>query len=104
MGERFFQIDERITTPQALDLVIKATDCGAITPGQIPGLLQDWLAPPSSSSGIAMTILIGGRHAKRIYGSEMTGRDAQVRQAFDNQARDRRIGITSPEVLGHLFW
>lgn len=53
LGERFLQIDERIaryrdrrvTNPQAHDLVIKATDCGAITPSQIPGVLQEWRTP-----------------------------------------------------------
>ena len=53
LGERFLQIDERIaryrdrriTNPQAHNLVIKATDCGAITPSQIPGVLQEWRTP-----------------------------------------------------------
>lgn len=53
LGERFLQIDERIaryrerrvTNPQAHDLVIKAVDCQAITPSQIPGVLQEWRTP-----------------------------------------------------------
>ena len=53
LGERFLQIDERIaryrdrrvTHPQAHDLVIKAVDCQAITPSQIPAVLKEWREP-----------------------------------------------------------
>jgi hypothetical protein len=53
LGERFFQIDERIaryrdrrvTHPQAHDLVIKAVNCQAITPSQIPAVLKEWREP-----------------------------------------------------------
>lgn len=53
LGERFLQIDERIaryrdrriTSPQAHDLVIKAVDCQAITPSQIPSVLKEWREP-----------------------------------------------------------
>ena len=53
LGDHFHRIDERIaayrgrriTNPQAHDLVIKATDCQAITPSQIPAVLQEWRKP-----------------------------------------------------------
>ncbi|MCB1085491.1 MAG: DUF932 domain-containing protein [Verrucomicrobiae bacterium] len=53
LGERFLRIDERIaryrdrriTQAQAHDLVIKATDCGAILPSQIPDVLREWRTP-----------------------------------------------------------
>ena len=53
LGDHFHQIDERIaayrgrriTQPQAHDLVIKAVDCRAITPSQIPGMLKEWREP-----------------------------------------------------------
>lgn len=53
LGDHFHRIDERIaayrgrriTNPQAHDLVIKATDCNAITPSQIPVVLEEWRKP-----------------------------------------------------------
>ncbi len=50
LGDRFRQLDERIaayrgrtlTAPKAHDLVIKAIDCRAITPSQVPGVLAEW--------------------------------------------------------------
>ena len=53
LGDRFHRIDDRIAAylsrrindPQAHDLVIKATDCGALMPSQIPAVLQEWRAP-----------------------------------------------------------
>lgn len=53
LGERFLQIDERIaryrdrriTHPQAHDLVIKAVDCQALMPSQIPAVLKEWREP-----------------------------------------------------------
>jgi hypothetical protein len=53
LGDRFHQLDERIsayrdrrvTHPQAHDLVIKAVDCRAITPTQVPEVLHQWREP-----------------------------------------------------------
>ena len=53
LGDRFHQIDERIaayrsrrvTGQQAHDAIIKAVDCRAITPSQIPDVLQEWRKP-----------------------------------------------------------
>jgi hypothetical protein len=35
----------RITNPQAHDLLIKAVDCRAITPTQVPDVLHEWRQP-----------------------------------------------------------
>ena len=53
LGDRFHQLDERITAyrakrigdPAAHDLVIRAVDCKAITPSQIPRVLKVWRKP-----------------------------------------------------------
>lgn len=53
LGERFFQINERIaryrdrhiTHPQTHDLAIKAVDCQALMPSQIPAVLREWREP-----------------------------------------------------------
>lgn len=53
LGERFLQVDERIaryrdrriTAPLAHDLVIKAVDCQALMPSQIPAVLKEWREP-----------------------------------------------------------
>ena len=53
LGDRFQQLDERydayrsrrMTNPQAHDLIIRAVDCRAITPSQVPEVLQHWREP-----------------------------------------------------------
>jgi len=53
LGDRFHRIDERIaayrgrrvTNAQAHDIVIRAVDCRAVTPSQIPVVLQEWREP-----------------------------------------------------------
>jgi hypothetical protein len=53
LGTRLVQLDQRIeayrdlgvTNARAHDLVIKATDCRAITTSQIPGVLANWREP-----------------------------------------------------------
>lgn len=53
LGEFFYKEDNRIEAyrnralddPRAHDLVIKAVDCRAITPSQIPGVLKAWREP-----------------------------------------------------------
>lgn len=53
LGDRFHQLDERIAAyrakriedPAAHDLVIRAVDCKAITPSQIPRVLKAWRKP-----------------------------------------------------------
>ena len=53
LGDRFRKIDRRIEAyqgrslndPQAHDLVIRAVDCRAITPTQVPVVLKEWRKP-----------------------------------------------------------
>jgi hypothetical protein len=53
LGDRFHQLDERITAyrakpipdPTAHDLVVRAVDCKAISPSQIPHVLREWRKP-----------------------------------------------------------
>ena len=53
LGDRFHHVDQRIaayrshrvTDKQAHDLVIRAIDCRAITPTQVPEVLQEWRKP-----------------------------------------------------------
>lgn len=53
LGGHFCQMDERVeayrarrvTDPQAHDLVVKAVDCRAITPTQVPDMLRGWREP-----------------------------------------------------------
>jgi len=53
LGDQFHKIDQRIEAyrsrqlrdPQAHDLVIRAVDCRAITPIQVPMVLQEWRQP-----------------------------------------------------------
>lgn len=53
LGDRFHQLDNRIdayrqrrvTNPQAHDVVIRAVDCRAITPKQVPDMLHEWREP-----------------------------------------------------------
>jgi len=53
LGDRFHQLDQRvdaykeksINDPRAHDLVIRAVDCQAITPSQIPDVLDQWRHP-----------------------------------------------------------
>ena len=53
LGDRFRNLDERIlayrdrsiSTPKAHDLLVKAIDCRAITPTQIPHVLREWRKP-----------------------------------------------------------
>lgn len=53
LGGKFQQLDQRIegykgkllSDPKAHDLVVKALDCRAITPTQVPAVLQEWREP-----------------------------------------------------------
>lgn len=53
LGDRFHQLDQRvdaykgksINDPRAHDIVIRAVDCMAITPSQIPDVLDQWRHP-----------------------------------------------------------
>jgi hypothetical protein len=53
LGDRFHNLDqrvlaykeERITNKRAHDLIIRAVDCAAITPAQIPDVLMQWRKP-----------------------------------------------------------
>ncbi|CAN5151681.1 hypothetical protein BH23VER1_BH23VER1_32630 [soil metagenome] len=53
LGERFRKLDERVlayrgrglTDPKAHDLIVKAIDCRAITPTQVPAILGQWREP-----------------------------------------------------------
>ena len=53
LGDRFLQLDQRvdaykgrrINDPKAHDLVIRAVDCHAITPKQVPDVLEQWRHP-----------------------------------------------------------
>jgi hypothetical protein len=53
LGDKFLQLDQRvdaykgrcINDPKAHDLVIRAVDCHAITPTQVPGVLDQWRHP-----------------------------------------------------------
>lgn len=53
LGDRFRGLDdrveaykaERITNARAHDIVIRAVDCAAISPAQIPGVLDQWRRP-----------------------------------------------------------
>ena len=53
LGDRFGKLDERIaayrsrrlTDTGAHDLVVKAIDCRAITPTQLPDVLKEWREP-----------------------------------------------------------
>ncbi len=53
LGDQFKRIDQRIEAyrsrslgdPQVHDLVIRAVDCRAITPVQVPSVLQEWRKP-----------------------------------------------------------
>jgi hypothetical protein len=53
LGDKFRGLDqrvqaykgERITNPRAHDIVIRAVDCAAITPAQIPEVLEQWRRP-----------------------------------------------------------
>jgi len=53
LGDKFHRIDERIAAyrsrrvndPQAHDLLIRALDCRAINPTQVPDVLKEWREP-----------------------------------------------------------
>lgn len=62
LGDRFRGLDRRIEAyrtraignPAAHDLIVKAIDCRAITPDQVPQVLQEWRKPSTTSSSPAM--------------------------------------------------
>ena len=53
LGDRFHQLDQRLDAykhrslndPEVHDIVIRAVDCMAITPSQIPDVLEQWRHP-----------------------------------------------------------